>query len=163
MTTSSSSNVREVVDSQEVRAREFLNSHPHIHYVNKEVFYFCYHKIQRLLDYNLLFPLLMSHELARNSDDAEKLTSSYHQPHDRHIALLQLAERGGEYGFMLLYMCISATCSESRGHAEAVGILDSEGESLNEASIYSTELGGPSCFKETHMQQPRCLCTYIAA
>lgn len=107
--------------------REFLKSNPNVSYVNKEVFFFGYNKIQHLLDYSLLYPLLMSHDLARNSDDLERLTSSYHQPHDRHVALLQLAERGGEYGFMLLYMCICATSSESHGHLEAVRILDSVG------------------------------------
>ena len=49
----------------------------------------------------------MGLKLVRNADDVERLTSPYLQPHDCHAALIHLAEKGGEYGFMLLYIYAS--------------------------------------------------------
>ena len=104
-----------------------MKLNPNCNYVNKEVIYHCYYEIKPYLDNNVLYPIMMSHDLVRNADDVERLTSSYIQPHDRHAALIQLAEKGGEYGFMLLYMCICATSEESPGHADAARILTDVG------------------------------------
>lgn len=114
-------------DTVEERVKDFMEKNPNCSYVNKEVFWYCYEKIQPYLDNVLLFPIMMSHELARNADDAEKLTSSHLQPHDRRVALIRLAEMGGEYGFMLLYMCICATSDESHGHTTAARVLSDAG------------------------------------
>ena len=81
-------------------------------------------------------PSLMGLKLVRNVDDVERLTSPYLQPHDRHAALIQLAEKGGEYGFMLLYLCICATSEESRGHANAARILTDVGRYVVGVSQY---------------------------
>ena len=112
----------------EAKVKDFLGTNPDRCYVNKEVFYKCYYKIRPLLDIDLLYPLLMRHGIAKNSEDIERLTSAFHQPQDRHSALLGLTEKGGEYGFMVLYMCICETSEDSPGHIEAAQMLDIEGK-----------------------------------
>ena len=113
--------------SVEEMVKDFMMINPNCSYVNKEVFYHCYREIKPYLDNNVLYPIMMSHDLVRNADDVEKLTSPYLQPQDRYTALIKLAEKGGEYGFMLLYMCICATSEESPGHADAARILTDVG------------------------------------
>lgn len=113
--------------SAEERVQEYLGENQGCHYVNKEVFWHSYAKIKPFLDNLLLFPLLMSHDLATDTEDVEKLINSSLQPHHRHLALLELADRGGEYGYMLLFMCIAATSEKSPGHADAARILQETG------------------------------------
>ena len=118
--TDSKKHVEEIV-------KDFMKINPNCSYVNKEVFYHCYYEIKPYLDINLLFPIMMGLKLVQNANDVERLTSPYFQPHDRHAALIKLAEKGGEYGFMLLYICICATSEESPGHADAARILNDVG------------------------------------
>ena len=115
--------------SVEEIVKDFIKINPNCVYVNKEVFYYCYYEIKPYLDNVLLFPIMMGLDLVRNVDDVERLTSQHLPPHDRHTALIQLAEKGGEYGFMLLYMCICATSEDSPGHADAARRLTDVGRS----------------------------------
>ena len=78
--------------SVEDRVREFLGNNPGFHYVNKEVFWNTYDRIKPFLDNSLLFPLLMRHNLARDVEHLQRLTESSHQPHQRQIALVELAD-----------------------------------------------------------------------
>ena len=112
--------------SAEGRVREFLGNNPGFYFVNKEVFWDCYVRIKPYLDNSLLFPVLMRHNLARDLDDLQRLTEPSHQPHQRHLALLELADRGGEYGYMLLFMCIHEA-NQSPGHEDAAKILQETG------------------------------------
>ena len=116
--------------SLEETVREFLNAHPEARFVNKEVFYPAYyaHKFQQLLDYEALYPHLMNHNLVKNEEDIKRIQSAFSQPHDQHVALIELVERGGDYGFMLLYIYICATCKSSPDHSEVARILTAAGE-----------------------------------
>ena len=69
----------------------------------------------------------MRWKLVKNFEDIEKLVNSSLQPHQRQIALLELAEKGGEYGYMLLFMCIHETSEVSAGHEDAAKILQEKG------------------------------------
>ena len=107
--------------------QEYLDQHSGASFVNKEVFFHVWHKIKPLLDYDLLRPsLLMNRDLVRNEEDELRLRGSFNQPHDRHTALIDLVKRGGEYGFMLLYIYICETIT-SPGHSEAARILTEAG------------------------------------
>ena len=107
--------------------KDLMKINPNCSYVNKEVFHHCYYNMRPYLDNNILCPIMMGLGLVRNTDDVEKLTSRYLPLHDRRTALIQLAEKGGEYGYMLLYICICATSEESPWHAEAARILTDVG------------------------------------
>ena len=107
--------------------RAFLAENSGLRYVTREVFWSSYEKIRAYLDNVLLWPLMMSHGLARGSDDIERLTSQSLQPHHRRAALLELAEKGGDHGFMLLFICIHKSSGDSLGHADAVKILQEAG------------------------------------
>ena len=126
--TDSKKHVEEIV-------KDFMKLNPNCSYVNRKVFFHCYCKIKFYLDNNVLYPIMMRHELVQDSDDLEKLTSPYFQPHDHRATLIQLAEKGGEYGFMLLYMCICATSDESPGHADAAEILTDAGRYAVRGSV----------------------------
>ena len=80
--------------------------------------------IQPLLDDALLFDLLMGHlKASLSEEEAMRLKSSSKQPHERHLALLDLAEKGGTCGYMQLFMCICETFEEAPGHSQAAKIL----------------------------------------
>ncbi len=108
---------------------EYLREHPDAKFVNREVFYPAYfqRQIRQLLNYEVLYPpLLMHQDLVKTEEDMKRFTSSFNQPHDQHIALIELLERGGEYGFMLLYIYICETIT-TPGHSEAARILTEAG------------------------------------
>ena len=74
----------------------------------------------------------MKYELAKTTNDMEQLTSPYHLSEMRHQHLLRLAERGGEHGFMLLYMCIRDSIDQCPlGHGDAIRELDRCGKWWN--------------------------------
>lgn len=114
--------------SLEETVREYLVEHPDASFVNREVFYPVWHEIRPLLDYDILCPtLLMNEGLLRGEEDKQRFRNSFEQPHDKHIALIDLIQREGEYGFMLLYIYICETIT-STGHSEAARILTEVGK-----------------------------------
>ena len=71
----------------------------------------------------MLLGHLMRYGLVRNASDIETITSSSFQPQDRLNALLKLTEAAGTEGFMLLFMCLFDSRSDTMGHKQAVELL----------------------------------------
>jgi hypothetical protein len=114
-------------DEVEMVVREFLGRNQGYSYVNQAVFFKCYRQIWQFLDNSVLYPQLMSYKLVENVKDIKKLTSRNHLPHERRLSLLEFAGRAGEFGYMLLFMCIEQTSEETQGHADAARILQEMG------------------------------------
>ena len=95
--------------------------------VNIGVFVSVNHKIHQLLDAEILFPKLLERGLVSNEEEVERLRSSFEQPHDHYGALIDLASRGGDRGFQLLYILICDTVDSAPGHSEAAMIISEEG------------------------------------
>ena len=108
----------------EERVERFLSANPEYVSVDKKAFLRCNERIQPLLDDALLFDLLMGHlKASLSEEEAMRLKSSSKQPHERHLALLNLAEKGGTCGYMQLFICICETFEEAPGHSQAAKIL----------------------------------------
>ena len=68
---------------------------------------------------------MMKYGLIKRQADSEMLTSPYYQPDQRRQALLRIAERGGDNGFFLLYMCIRESQADNPfGHGDAIVELE---------------------------------------
>ncbi len=107
--------------------KDYLDQNPDVHFVDKDTFYTCYHKIRPRLDTSILVGYLMKYNMVRDSDRIVELTSPYLKPQDKITSLLKTAEEAGPNGFMLLYMCLKESGFESPGHEAAVIELQKEG------------------------------------
>ena len=107
-----------------------MEQNPGVPYVGKEVFYFCRVTVRPLLDNSVLLPYLQKYEMLWDSEDVDRLTgtSPYCQLEDRFTSLVNGVEKQGEYGYMLLYMCIFESSSKALRHAAAVQHLDTMGK-----------------------------------
>ena len=106
-------------------SRDFMQKHS-CNFINRDIFYSCYYKIRPWLDISILYPYLLKYQLASSDEDRELLTSPFYLQ-DKSTLILKLASKGGEYGFMLLYMCIHDSSTESLGHKDAIKELDDIG------------------------------------
>ena len=110
--------------------REFLEKNPQLKYVDKEVFYSCFHEIKPWIDLSILIGYLMKYDLVQSSDDMYILTSSFFPPQDKFNSLVKTVEAAGQGGFMLLYICLKESASETRGHEAAAVALENCGKEL---------------------------------
>ena len=62
-------------------------------------------------------------------EDEDKLVSPYHTMEDTFSSLINVVEREGVYGYMLLYMCIHQSQNKPNSHSSALEILDAMGMS----------------------------------
>lgn len=108
--------------------KEFLMENSGVKYVDKDIFYTCYHKIQQWLDVSILVGYLMKYKIVQNSDELETLTSPHRDPQYKKISLIKYVERAGKDGFMLFYMCLKESSDKARGHGDAVAELDNCGK-----------------------------------
>ena len=116
------------ISSSSSLVKKFMSDHPHVNYINKEVFCQCYHKIKPWLNISCLQHLFMKYRLVNNSDEMKAISSSYLQASDKSIALVEMIEKGGENGYMIFYICIYESSSGNIGHEDVLNILDSTGE-----------------------------------
>ena len=103
-----------------------MQQNPQVYYVNKEVFYSCYQQIRNLLDISALLDFLKKYDMVHDSEAMHALTSP-HRLADYFSSLNNLVESQGEYGYMLLYMCIHESSVSSTWHTEAVAKLNMMG------------------------------------
>lgn len=99
-----------------------------VQYVNKEVFYCCYQEIRHLLDNSTLLEYLRQYGVLNDPVDEEELVSPYYQLEDRFSVLVNLIEKQGDNGYMILYMCIHESSTKSLRHKDAVSILGLTGK-----------------------------------
>lgn len=104
-----------------------MELNPGLSFVSREVFCHCRELIRPLLDNSALLPYLQKYDMLSDAEDVDKLTSPYYQMEDRFTSLVNLIERQGECGYMLLYMCIRESCAEAPSHADARTHLDTMG------------------------------------
>ena len=69
----------------------------------------------------------MKYNMVKDANCFVELTSAYLKPDDKMASLLKTTEEAGPNGFMLLYMCLKESESESLGHADAAAELEREG------------------------------------
>ncbi len=96
--------------------------------MDKRIFYSCYHKIKPWIDISVLVGYLMKYNIVQSVDDMEELTSSYFKRQDRLNSLLRMVEKGGNDGYMLLYICLRESCVEAVGHNDVVAELNCGGK-----------------------------------
>lgn len=109
---------------------DFLQEHPDITFISKEVFFACCLEIKPLLNLNILVGYLMKHGVVRNAEDMESLTSSFFKSQDKFNSLVKMVEAVGNNGFMLLYICLMESAAEVAGHQDAIRKLDNTGNGL---------------------------------
>lgn len=112
----------------ELDVKNFMECNPGVQYVNKEVFYSCYREIRNLLDNSILLEYLRKYDMLNGLVDEEKLVSPYCQLQDRFSSLIDIVEMQGEYGYMILYICIYKSRARSSRHEYAVSRLDRIGK-----------------------------------
>lgn len=113
-----------------------MELNPSIHYVNKEVFYHSRELVRPLLNNRALLSGLKKYNMLWSDDDAVQLTSPY-KLEDAFNYLMQLVERQGEYGYMLLYRCIQESCHKASTHVIAIQKLDAMGKYYR-STLYRT-------------------------
>lgn len=114
----------------ELEIKNFMEQNPGVFYVDKEVFRLCHEEIRTWLDNSVLLPYLKKYGVVMDFEDEKELLSPYSRLQDQFTSLIDLVERQGECGFMLLYMCIHESSSESEvpDHKDAVTKLDLAGK-----------------------------------
>ena len=125
--------------------KDFLEEHPDIKFVDREIFYACLHRIKPWLDVSVLGGYMMKYDLLKTSGNLEELTSSYFKPQDRLNSLVKIVEAGGSNGFMLFYMCLRESISEAGGHEDAVKELDHYGKKIEHPANNCWILFFPPC------------------
>ena len=73
----------------------------------------------------ILIPQLMRYNLlVVGSDDFDYLSSRSYLENEKKTRLLNMAESGGYNGYFVLYICLRETKGDSRGHGDAVDLLE---------------------------------------
>jgi hypothetical protein len=112
---------------------DFVAGNPEVPHIDHQVFKSCYPKIKPWFDLSLLASYLFKYGVVKNSSDMYVLTSSHLPPQDRNNSLVKLVEEAGPDGFMLLYMSLRDSSTESIGHQDAVQELDHHGMFIHES------------------------------
>jgi hypothetical protein len=115
--------------------KEFLDEHPDIKFIDREIFFACFHQIKPWLNISTLVGYMMKYGLVKTSSDMEELTSSYFKPQDKINSLMRMVEANGTNGCMLLYMCLKESSTEAKGHEDAI-------KELNHCGKYPRTWGG---------------------
>ena len=114
---------QEELAEQDYRVAAFLRDNTELLFIDKNAFDECYYKIKAWIDIQVLVPFLKRYRLL-TEDDEHYLTNHFTSRVEKAIRLVQVADKGGRNGYMLLYMCFIESVCETRGHGDVVSELD---------------------------------------
>lgn len=113
-------------DSSEL-LEEFFDEHPKAKNIDQNIFFKSFPIIKPWLDLDILSDYLMKYGMIKNTEDMELITSPYFKLQDKMTSLLKMVERTGRKGYIFFYMCLQESSAKSRGHEDAVAVLDRYG------------------------------------
>ena len=105
----------------------FMDEHPEINFVDKDIFFSCKKSIMPMLNMSVLIGYMIKYDMMQN-DDLITLANPHLTSLEKENSLIKMIEEIGPKGFMLLHMCLLESSPEDPLHKEAATILGRKGK-----------------------------------